>query len=114
MVARQSATSAGLVTLAGPRDHAARPGTIGRALRGVEVVLRGAGGAPVPVGEVGELYARSATLVTGYHGDPAATAAATRDGAFTFLKKGKRKYWRMQSIDNPCDLAADYVDLYLR
>lgn len=40
--------------------------------------------------------------------------ACTRDGAFTFLKKGKRKYWRTQSIDNPCDLAADYVDLYLR
>jgi hypothetical protein len=40
--------------------------------------------------------------------------ACTRDGDFVFLKKGKRKYWRMQSIDNPCDMAADYVDLYLR
>ncbi len=40
--------------------------------------------------------------------------SCTRDGDFTFLKKGKRKYWRMQQIDNPCDLAADYVDLYLR
>lgn len=40
--------------------------------------------------------------------------ACTRDGDFVFLKKGKRKYWRMQSIDNPCDLAADYVDIYLR
>ncbi len=76
-------TEAGLVTLAGPADHGGRPGTIGRTLRGVEVVLRGADGAPVASGEVGELFARSATLVTGYHGDPAATAAATRDGAFT-------------------------------
>jgi hypothetical protein len=40
--------------------------------------------------------------------------ACTRDGEFTFLKKGKRKYWRMQQIDNPCDMAADYVDIYLR
>jgi hypothetical protein len=40
--------------------------------------------------------------------------ACTRDGEFVFLKKGKRKYWRMQSIDNPCDMAADYVDIYLR
>jgi hypothetical protein len=38
----------------------------------------------------------------------------TREGEFVFLKKGSRKYWRMQSIDNPCDSAADYVDIYLR
>jgi hypothetical protein len=37
-----------------------------------------------------------------------------RDGTFTFAKKGTRKYWRMQQIDNPCDQAADYVDIYLR
>ncbi|WP_374313330.1 hypothetical protein [Dongia sp.] len=40
--------------------------------------------------------------------------ACIREGDFLFLKKGKRRYWRMQSIDNPCDLAADYVDIYLR
>jgi len=38
----------------------------------------------------------------------------TRDGEFTFKITGKRKYWRMQQIDNPCDEAADYVDIYLR
>jgi len=37
-----------------------------------------------------------------------------RDGNFTFAKKGTRKYWRLQQIDNPCDQAADYVDIYLR
>jgi hypothetical protein len=37
-----------------------------------------------------------------------------RDGDFTFAKKGTRKYWRLQQIDNPCDQAADYVDIYLR
>jgi hypothetical protein len=38
----------------------------------------------------------------------------TRDGEYTFKITGKRKYWRMQQFDNPCDQAADYVDLYLR
>ena len=38
----------------------------------------------------------------------------TRDGEFIFKITGKRKYWRMQQFDNPCDEAADYVDIYLR
>ena len=38
----------------------------------------------------------------------------TREGEFTFKITGKRKYWRMQEIDNPCDQAADYVDVYFR
>ena len=38
----------------------------------------------------------------------------TRDGELTFHITGKRKYWRMQEIDNPCDEAADYVDIYFR
>jgi hypothetical protein len=37
-----------------------------------------------------------------------------RSGKFTFRITGKRKYWRMQQIDNPCDEAADYVDIYFR
>lgn len=38
----------------------------------------------------------------------------TRTGEMTFKITGKRKYWRMQEIDNPCDVAADYVDVYFR
>lgn len=37
-----------------------------------------------------------------------------RDGSFTFARKGARKYWRLQQMDNPCDQATDYVDIYLR
>ena len=37
-----------------------------------------------------------------------------REGDFTFRITGKRRYWRMQQIDNPCDQAADYVDIYFR
>ncbi|MEO7539345.1 MAG: hypothetical protein ABIV21_04920 [Pyrinomonadaceae bacterium] len=38
----------------------------------------------------------------------------TREGEMTFKITGERKYWRMQEIDNPCDQAADYVDIYFR
>ena len=37
-----------------------------------------------------------------------------RDGNFTFLASGARKFWRMQEINNPCDEAADYVDIYFK
>jgi hypothetical protein len=37
-----------------------------------------------------------------------------REGEVTFERKGARKYWRMYPVDNPCDLAADYIDIYLR
>ena len=37
-----------------------------------------------------------------------------RQGDFTFKITGKRKYWRMQEMDDPCDEATDYVDIYFR
>ena len=37
-----------------------------------------------------------------------------RHGDFTFKITGKRRYWRMQEMDNPCDQATDYVDIYFR
>ena len=37
-----------------------------------------------------------------------------REGEMTFAITGKRKYWRLQQMDNPCDVATDYVDIYLR
>ena len=37
-----------------------------------------------------------------------------RQGDFTFKITGKRKYWRLQEMDNPCDEATDYVDIFLR
>lgn len=38
----------------------------------------------------------------------------TRDGEFTFKITGTRKYWRLQQMDNPCDQATDYVDIFFR
>lgn len=37
-----------------------------------------------------------------------------RTGEMTFRITGKRKYWRLQEIDNPCDEVADYVDIFFR
>lgn len=35
-----------------------------------------------------------------------------RSGSFTFKATGKRKYWRLQEMENPCDGVVDYVDIY--
>jgi hypothetical protein len=37
-----------------------------------------------------------------------------RSGTFHFKATGKRRYWRMQEMDNPCDSVTDYVDVYFR
>jgi len=50
-------------------------------------------------------------LITCVHyinnGEPCA-----RNGTFTFKNTGTRKYWRLQEMDNPCDIGVDYVDIY--
>ncbi len=74
------ATETGLVTLAGPDDHLSRPGTIGKAMRGNTIRLLDEAGGEVPPGEVGELYAQNATLMSGYHNNAEATTAAQREG----------------------------------
>ncbi|WP_255948300.1 non-ribosomal peptide synthetase [Streptomyces odontomachi] len=50
------------------------PVPIGRPLPGMRVVVRGAGGQPVPIGVPGELYAGGVGLALGYQGSGALTA----------------------------------------
>jgi fatty-acyl-CoA synthase len=83
------ATETGLVTLAGPADHVSRPGTIGRALRGNEIRLLDDAGHEVPRGQVGELFARNTTLISGYHNNEEATRASQRDGFFSVGDMGR-------------------------
>jgi fatty-acyl-CoA synthase len=83
------ATETGLVTLAGPADHLTRPGTIGRAMRGNQIRLLDDGGAELPTGQVGELYARNSTLMSGYHNNAEATASAQRDGFYSVGDLGR-------------------------
>jgi hypothetical protein len=37
-----------------------------------------------------------------------------RKGLLNFRITGARKYWRLQQMDNPCDEATDYVDIFFR
>jgi fatty-acyl-CoA synthase len=82
-------TETGLVTLAGPRDHLSHPGTIGRAMRGNEIRLLDNDGHQVPNGQIGELYARNATMITGYHSNDAATKESQREGFFSVGDLGR-------------------------
>lgn len=77
------ATETGIVTMAGPADLRASPGTIGRPIPGIEIHLVREDRTLCAEGEVGELYARSALLVSGYHDDPNATRESMLDGYFS-------------------------------
>jgi hypothetical protein len=37
-----------------------------------------------------------------------------RNGEMTFRITGKRRYWRLQEMQSPCDETTDYVDIFLR
>jgi acyl-CoA synthetase (AMP-forming)/AMP-acid ligase II len=61
-----------------PDDEALH--TVGRPRSGVAVAVRDADGRPLPAGEVGDLWLRSPTQMSGYWRDPAATAEVLVDG----------------------------------
>ncbi|MGE5185351.1 MAG: class I adenylate-forming enzyme family protein [Acidobacteriota bacterium] len=83
------ATETGLVTIAGPGDHTSRPGTIGKKLRGNEIRLLDDAGHEVKRGEIGELYARNSTMITGYHENEEATRSSQREGFFSVGDLGR-------------------------
>jgi long-chain acyl-CoA synthetase len=64
-------------------DYLAHPDSVGRLVPTADVLVVDAGsGAPVPDGEIGELWFRGPNVVRGYWNDPAATGAAFTDGWF--------------------------------
>ena len=79
---RYSSTESGGVGLAtaldADDDEACQ--SVGRPRPGVEASVRDSDGSELPPGQVGELWLRSPTMMSGYWGDPAATAAALADG----------------------------------
>ncbi|MGE0396093.1 MAG: class I adenylate-forming enzyme family protein [Kofleriaceae bacterium] len=83
------ATETGLVTLAGPGDHVSRPGTIGKRMRGNEIRLLDENGNEVPPGQIGELYARNSTMISGYHKNEEATQSSQRQGFFSVGDMGR-------------------------
>ena len=60
--------------------HAERLASVGIAQTPVQVRVADAEGRALPLGEVGEVLVRGDTVMAGYWRDPAATAAALRDG----------------------------------
>lgn len=68
-----------LLDAAHPR-HAQRLASVGVPQTPVEVRIADAEGRPLPAGEIGEVLVRGDTVMAGYWQDPAATAAAVRDG----------------------------------
>jgi acyl-CoA synthetase (AMP-forming)/AMP-acid ligase II len=75
----QTEASARLSTLL-PRDFERKLGSIGQAIPGVELDVRGEDGASAAPGEPGELVARGANVMVGYWNDPQATARVLGDG----------------------------------
>ena len=70
----------GYVTSADAAAQIAAPETVGRPVDDVEVEIVDDRGGPLPSGQVGLVRLRGPALPTGYIDDPAATAAAFRDG----------------------------------
>jgi fatty-acyl-CoA synthase len=61
-------TEVGYVTVAGPADLRAAPGTAGRPVRGNEIELLDDDDRPVPQGQVGRIFIRGPLLFEGYTG----------------------------------------------
>jgi long-chain acyl-CoA synthetase len=57
-----------------------KPGSVGKPLPDVEVLVVDENDQPLPVGEVGEVIARGPNIVQGYYNMPEETAAALRNG----------------------------------
>jgi len=67
------------------------PGAVGRELPGVTIDIVDESGAPVAPGHAGELRVRTPQMFTGYHDDPAATAASfDAEGRFRTGDTGTR------------------------
>ncbi len=66
-------TENGWLTLVDSAEMLARPGTVGRAIAGAEIVIVDRSGHPLPPGEVGSITALSPMVIEGYHDDAKAT-----------------------------------------
>jgi len=90
-------TESGLVTLLRPEEQFTKLGSIGREIFGVdEVKLLDEQGNEVPVGEVGELWARTPHVFKEYWKDPEKTKAAFRGEWFSpgdLAKKDQDGYY---------------------
>ncbi|MFA1547848.1 AMP-binding protein [Actinomadura chokoriensis] len=75
-------TESGPVVVATPQEWLAHPGTVGRAVEGVQIKILDPEGAELPPGETGLIYA-SGQPGFEYHDDPDKTAASMRGDFYT-------------------------------
>ncbi len=78
----------GAATIAKPHRWLKKPGTVGRAVRGVRLFILDADGNELPPGEVGHVYMENGAGFT-YHGDPEETEKAFRGNRFTLGDLGR-------------------------
>ena len=72
----------GAATIAKPHAWLAKPGTVGRAVRGVNLVILDEGGNELPAGEVGDIYLDNGVGFE-YHDDPDQTQSAHKGRRFS-------------------------------
>ena len=75
-------TECGPVTCVNPVGGLIKPGTVGLPVPGVEMRIVAEDGRTLPLGEVGEVAVRSASVFKGYWRQPEATRASFQDGWF--------------------------------
>ncbi|GAA2906362.1 acyl-CoA synthetase [Streptosporangium fragile] len=75
-------TEAAVATMVSSAEWLARPGTVGRAIEGMEFRIIGDDGAELPPGEPGLVYIGGVNRFE-YHGDPSKTADAMRGRLYT-------------------------------
>jgi long-chain acyl-CoA synthetase len=62
------------------QDMLRKPGSVGKPISGVEILIVDADDNPLPVGEIGEVIARGPNIMQGYYNMPDETQAALRNG----------------------------------
>jgi fatty-acyl-CoA synthase/long-chain acyl-CoA synthetase len=100
------ATESGLVTVMSPADILRKPESCGLPVDGVEILLLDDDGNEVPVGQPGELWARSAANFGEYLNKPDATEKSMRDGFFT---AGDIAYQDEEGFIFICDRKIDMI-----
>jgi len=97
----------GAATIATPQQWLERPGTVGRAIRGMAVTILDDEGARLPAGEVGHVYLEPRRGPTfEYRGDPGLTESVHRGRAFTI---GDLGYLDADGFLFICDRAKDMI-----
>jgi long-chain acyl-CoA synthetase len=96
----------GAATIAKPHRWLEKPGTVGRAIRGVSLRILGEDGKELPAGEVGNIFLETKGSGFEYKGDPELTRSVHNGRAFTL---GDMGYLDEDGYLFICDRAKDLI-----